>query len=273
MLLLLLLSITSIYATNHPSVKRSQYQELQACPNHTHMNMEAIRKVIREEISSAETNRTILQILTGTTFKDQIKDGSRKFLEKELPTRLSQLVPTQVQSLVPREVRNYLEEHLHSRVEREVQRVYRETTEPLIRLQVMQMVGGLSGVTELLQEHHNWVAAALKGHSGEFQNLAMMHRDQLQSLRAKEYLALESAIHSYGDQYVRELVASNGHIIKSFVNEMKSQVNAHFREHESRVNRILASKDQEIRYLRYALIATLCGLIGVSLVVLRLSRR
>jgi hypothetical protein len=214
-----------------------------------------VKHLVQEQIRTREFEKQMTALITGTDLTSRVRETVRREVPDYLSTQVSRSVDEYADRRLPDKMRLCASDEL------------RRQLPDLVKGQILERLGQMSGVAGMLAEFKCQVNDELTQLNNRIRGEHQHHTQELQQIRAQQAETFRREAEQTAAGIVQSLVGTNGGVIKGFKDELSSQNKVDFAEHRGQINQVLLHMTDRCTQLESSLSTTqwVLGAVGFGL--------
>jgi hypothetical protein len=180
------------------------------------LSREDIGKIVQEQIRHHDFEKYVMQMIQGADLDSRMRESIRRLIPEYMSTHVSRSVEEYSRLQLPDKIRLGVIDEL------------RRSLPDLVRNIMMDRLGHLSGVTEMLTGFKHEITDKLNQQRQGIQEEFLQHRKQLQGIQDENMHGFKRSIELTANNVVQGLVGTNGQVLQGFRDELVRGNNAQF---------------------------------------------
>ena len=180
------------------------------------LSKEDVTRIVNEQLRNREFERYITSLMQGTDLESRIRDSVSRVVKQYLSEHVAKSVDEYARSQLPDKIRLCILDQLP------------KTLPPLIKGEILERLGNLNGVANMLHEFKQQIHSEMTGLHNEVQAEFAQHRTQLQGIRNQQAETFNREVAATAASVVQGLVGTNGQVNSGFRDELARQNNEQF---------------------------------------------
>jgi hypothetical protein len=244
------------FGFKQPDITLNQMSSKPEVSTSNGVTRDEVKHLVQDLLRTREFEQQLTALITGTDLATRVRETVRREVPDYLSTQVSRSIDEYADRRLPDKMRLCASDEL------------RRQLPDLVKGQILERLGQMSGVAGMLAEFKVQVHDELMQLNNRVRGEHQRHTQELEQIRTLQAESFRREAEQTAAEIVQSLVGTNGSVIKGFKDELLRQNNANFADHRVQTQHQIIELNQRCNQLESSVTTAwwILGAVGVGLV-------